>query len=302
MPDLTFSIPYAHRQGHCPPCNGWSFHHILPVRYYLTAAFILVKLLRLQQCRSKGKTGSPNLKAEFGTADALEFFAECDPKRVDLVEACLSLHYSPGNNTAIAKLAYDSGEDLSTADSIGAIVYELTGPKYGGFAGMAPDQRLDDLGSVVEKRKPGGFSQEHWDQLMGLADVLQTCMPKLAKETNGPFACALSCKSAATLLHHLRILKNDFGRAVYEFHASDWSLISGGKSIEWNFIDDGELPGLGDPHQIARMGVCGKIFKLEAETFGFSIKKTDLLHASNQTVLVVRSNGDRTKVQFAKRA
>lgn len=301
MPTLKFKVPYASREGHCPNCDGWSFHHVLPVRYFWSAAYILVKLLRLQECRNSGKKGDADLKAEFGTPDALDFFGEFDAKRADILAACLSLHRNPGNNNAKVKLAAIPGPDLSSVDVIRDIVGELTGPKYGGFAGMAPDQRLDDPSSALEKKKPSGLNPVQWEQLMDLAIALQRCIPKIAGETNGPFDCQVSGESAVELLHCLRILRDRFSHSVYDFRVTDWSLILRGKSVEWNFLGEAEVPVAGDPHQIGREGVCGKVFRLDDETFGFAIKKGHLGSAGNQSKIVARSTADRTKVQFVKR-
>lgn len=292
MPDLVFDCPYTSRDGHCPDCDGWTFHHILPVRYFWTAAFILAKLIRLQQCQADK---SADLKAEFGSANATDFFADFTMEKKDVRQICLSLHRTPENNGAIAKLSTNlPQEDLSNPDNIAGIVAELTGPKYGGFAGMSPNQRTDDPKSNIEPKRPASFNATQWVHLQDLAKLLQRCMDKIASETNGPYKCTVSTKSATELLHHLRILKNDYGHAVTQFSASDWRMSTG---KDWYYL---KLPnGAPDPQQIKRWGTCTELFKLGDDALGgMAMKTSDLIHATKQTVIVARSTSARNQLQF----
>jgi len=295
MTQLAFQCTYTSREGHCPDCDSWTFHHVLPVRYYWTAAFILVKLLRLQQCRGQGASGGADLKAEFGTASALDFFGEFDMEKKDVREICLSLHKTPAHNKTVAALGQDfSKQDLSKDETIAGIVGELTGPKYGGFAGMKPDQRTDDPKSKIEPKRPPSFNTVHWTHLQDLGKELERCMEKLATEVNGPYACKLTPERAQSLLHHLRVLKNDYGGGVPRFNPSDWRMTP---ERDWYYL--AQRPNASDAKQLALQGICGSIFKLGDDNLGGMIlKKTELAHAGPLTTIVVRNADDQSKLQF----
>ena len=301
MPSLSFSCPYTSREGHCPKVNGWSFHHILPVRYYWTAAFILVKLIRLLQCRQKGASGGADLKAEFGTKDALALFADFDPKRSDLAATCLSLHNNPAACMAKPRLEADSpNEDLSDPANIASIVFELTGPRYGGFTGPAgSEQRVDDPGSGPEPKKPAGFTQAQWDLLEEVSEVLERCMSKLASNVNGPYQCTLSADDAKILLHSLRTLKNDYGTAVYDFKSTDWKI---SRVADWYYLDESMAQDANNLPHITRQGQCGKIFYLGDDSLGGqTMSQSDFTHLTTQKgppAMVTRSTTDRSKLQF----
>ncbi|MCP5195926.1 MAG: hypothetical protein H6974_03905 [Gammaproteobacteria bacterium] len=205
MPNLQFQCTYKSREGHAPNVNGWTYHHILPVRYYWSAAFILVKLLRLNQCRT---AANPDLKIEFGDKNALDFLNdELDISNKDIKSICMSLHQNP-NMGAEQQFNLALSGDLSSNEVIATAVAPLTGPRYGGFAGMkGSDQRSDDPGSRVEKKKPYSFNQNQWTHLQEVGKALERCMSKIATTSNGPYLCRVTASDARALLHHLRSLR-----------------------------------------------------------------------------------------------
>jgi hypothetical protein len=324
MPDLQFSVPFKSREGHCPDCDGWSFHHVLPVRYFWSTAFILVKLIRLQQCKDTGggsqtasssktarsprrggssKSGGsseeagPNLNKEFGTNDALGFCQELTLKRQELIALCESLHRTPDNNTARQSLE-SADLDLSNSETIAAIAHDLTGPKYGGFAGMKPDQRTDDPGSHVEPQRPLSFNQDQWTELQNLAQVLEESLGKrFKKESNGPFPCTLDHDKVSRLLHCLRILRNRFGRGVHPFKPSDWQMKD---RPSWYYISG--IPKK-DLQAFGRAAICGDVFNLDDDgTRGGIQKTTDTLGDVGRGAAIVTRNEDaKDQMQFVER-
>jgi len=299
VPEISFNCPYTTREGHCPPSQGWTYHHVLPVRYYWSAAFILVKLLRLEQIRNSGQD-SANLTAEFGNKNALDMLADFSPEIRVLRAACLSLHHSPGNNLAVARLSTARlVGDWWTDERIAETVAELTGPQYGGFAGMSPLQRTDDPGSKVEKKKPLSFPQPQWDSLQALAAVMHNCVAKIASQVNGPYKCTITPKNAEKLLSHITELKDTYLH-VAPFNATDWKMNT---STQWCFIN---LPsGAVDPQNLERNGtVCGQVFKLGDDALGVTTQSPDantpLTKPAGTQVTTVARSTDRAKLQFVR--
>lgn len=290
---LQFDCTYTSREGHCPKVDGWTYHHILPVRYYWSAAFILVKLLRLKQCATQQSGG--DLKAEFGTKNALDFFAEdFDILPKDVKEICMSLHQTP-NGGARQQFMESLTADLSKNESIAAAVGPLTGPRYGGFAGMkGSDQRTDDPGSAPEKQKPYGFSVEQWTFLTEVRNALERCLGGIAGKVNGPYKCSLTVTDANSLLHHLRCLKDLSLAQPYPFTPTDWDIKVQGNSVAWYYVED---PPVGS----VRLGNCARIFSLNSNGLGGSVlRPSEFPHVSASTNIVAKSVLDSQMLQWIR--
>jgi len=264
LPELKFQVPYESREGHCPDCDDWTFHHVLPVRYFWCTAFIVVKLIRLLKCKDQGvkNVDEKMLEAEFGTEEAINFCQQLNAERKELVNSCKHLHRTPANNKVGTQLGKDSQLDLSNPNDIAAIAHDLTGPKYGGFAGMKPDQRSDDPGSRVERTKPASFPEQQWNLLQELAAVLEQSLQGLKDKSNGPFQCSLNHDRANVILHCLRTLTAEHGRGVPPFNPSDWRIQ---RYQSWHYMSG--IPKAGTD-ALSRGQTCGKVFYLGDGTQG----------------------------------
>ncbi|QEH35996.1 hypothetical protein OJF2_45540 [Aquisphaera giovannonii] len=257
MPTLQFSCPYTSRVGHCPGANGWTYHHILPVRYYWCAAYIMVKLIRL-----RNSPQDADLRGEFGIKKKSDFLThlEDDIPEKTLRKNLVRLHNTP-NAVAIQNLNQALSADLSQPDNICAAVDPLTGPKFGGFSGMnGSSHRCDDPGSLIEKTKPASFDQDRWDQIQMVGSILNQCIKKIAHQPNGPFDCVISDKQLVCLIASLSSLADNNPANAHPFFASDWKIKD---AAGWCF-----LAGVPPGHQMVREGLCGNVFYLDANGGG----------------------------------
>ena len=59
---LQFEVQGQGSTGNVPQSDGWTYHHILPVRYYWVTAVILAKVIRFMKCTED----QSSLREEFG--------------------------------------------------------------------------------------------------------------------------------------------------------------------------------------------------------------------------------------------
>ncbi len=300
MPELTFTIPDASRSMNTPACDSWTYHHILPYRYFRSAAYILIKLIRLLELKVKKDQGGDlgtALAEEFGASDALDVLNDLEVNKREVIEICANLHHSPGTSKEITDLRTFPGPDLSDPDVIMGTAKLLGNPKYGGFAAMDPGHRADDPKSGREKNRPPSFNAEQWKTLKNLGNVLERAVPKITAGEKGEYTCKLSVPDAKELIHDLRVLRDTYNSLVPGFEASDWKMTTG---WEWYYLED--LPIVGDPQQIVRLQECGiGLFKIAEDALGGSrVKKSELAHATKQTRLVVRKTVPQNKLEYAQ--
>lgn len=266
MAQLTFQIPYTSREGHCPDVGGWTYHHILPVRYYWCAAFIMLKLIRLQYCQGQGIDKIKTFTQEFGK-EASGFDGDIATKS-DIIASIMSLHHAGGNNVRPGLAA-----DQSNPENMAAIARECTGPRYGGFAGMnGSSQRTDDPGSRIEKKRPLSFPEEKWALVQEVGNILTRCVANITTGENGPYACTVNEKNATGLLHCLRTLRTEWP-GICLFNCTDWKTTAGKNG--WRYLTN---PGVANT--TPRQGQCGNIFSLVSAAqeagVGVAVSRDDL--------------------------
>ena len=297
-PAISFNYTYKGRVGHAPGGDGWTYHHILPVRYYWSAAFILVKLYRLKEYIGKppSKDIKDRLKAEFGIEDVSAYLGDdfdlSGLKNSEIVRYCVSLHQHPQNGRQPFEVALKKWLASQSAADIVAAVDPLTGPRYGGFAGMSgSEQRTDDPKSGVELRKPISFDQEKWNRLKLIGDTLDRCVENKAPATSDVYNCRVTASDARLLTSSLRELSEDIDdQRVHPFAAADWAIGDGKKP--WHYAK-------AIPANAGRLADCSHIFHVrQANELGGTNWSVGMpLPAPNSTV-VTQSQGNPQKLQF----
>lgn len=237
------------------------------------------------------------MKAEFGIADESAKFGstEVDFEVKAIKKLLISLHPTP-------KLGADAldralAANLSRDENLAAVANPLTGPIYGGFAGMNGSvHRKDDPGSGVEKKRPFSFNAVRWDAFQELGNTLQVCMKKIKDNPNGPDSCEITDIQIRNMIHNITNLSHHAGSEVAPFEPSDWSME---RVKTWYFTrKTGALAGL------TREGECGKTFFLNDDGLGgepFRVPD-DVAFATLTTCIVARTTADLTKLPFVSKA
>jgi hypothetical protein len=254
MSRITFSISFAARSDNTPTADGWTYHHILPWRYYYATGVVLAQVARLLMV---GKTYHPkskynhnvlekvfkdldskNLTQEYGI-DYSQFKSAAADSQVTafgLLDLCNTLH-GAGNqnqNAMNASLIRRNGFDFGEIGNL------CGAPRFGGFLGMAPEHRQDDPGNNAEPNRPASLPKERW----GALNLLRTHLTKFAP---GMLGASAGSKITATVdwetfeLFSVNLQKlirsHDFPTP---FQPSDWGLVSS-KQKPWGYLR-GKLP------------------------------------------------------------
>ncbi|WP_207005380.1 hypothetical protein [Trinickia mobilis] len=185
MADYLFTVQLpADRTGNTPDCDKWTFHHILPWKYY----YCLAALLGYYYAGSLNSfvRSSPLYNTPEGIADlpdtkaALGDIVSCDKDIVHSMGRSM-MSFAEMKNV-IDKLARSGGsvtERITRAtskDALHAALVDCTSPVFGGFPGMSGDQRSDDpkdAADKMEQTKPFNGDPTWWTAVKSIGDALQ---------------------------------------------------------------------------------------------------------------------------------
>jgi hypothetical protein len=178
---FTVQLPAA-RSGGTPDCDKWTFHHILPWKYFYCLAGILGYYY--SGALNSFVRGSPQLNTPEAIADlpdttgALGTIVTCNK---DIAHSAgISIMSFVEMKNVIDKLARTSGSvteritGATSKDKLHAALVECTSPKFGGFPGMDGKQRSDDPGSTMEKTKPRNGDTAWWNAVTQIGETMQT--------------------------------------------------------------------------------------------------------------------------------
>lgn len=137
-----------------PRLDNWTYHHVLPVRYYFTLASICGHVV--------------------GTAPSDD--------AVKKARGVLEAMVNNGSNLDKVRLFCDAGKiDDPGARAVAVLAHAklCASPRWGGFAGMQPTQRCDDPGSNPELVKPMSGAAGWWGPIQVLQTQLDALVPTL---------------------------------------------------------------------------------------------------------------------------
>lgn len=299
MATLTYTVSLGDRPGGSPDCDGWTYHHVLPWRYYYLAGHTLATLAKYliatqpallptyvksklygalsaataEAADGKGKKGS-GLAGRYGPSHA-DFAAGVDYKPMDLLKLANRLHPSEG---ILAQIERAGAIDPYAVAALSA------NPKFGGFAGMNPSHRRDDPKESFERLRPYSAAATWWGLLAQLRVALESFVPTLGSVPDDrKLVVTLTADVWSVFVPTLEKLTKSHNR-VPAFAPPDWDycpMVLGRRP--WNYLT--AVP------TDKRLGTrASKCFRLNADGGGASpvagITATDLArHATERQML-----------------
>jgi hypothetical protein len=193
MPTYSFKVHLpANRSGTAPECNRWTFHHILPWRYF----YCLSALLTYYYHGTLNSFVKDNFKSLNLEAEDLEKLIDIANKFSDVVECSTKIEHSRGSSMlSLAEMGrlIDglSRNNNGIVNEIAGIqlktrLVECTSPIFGGFAGMDGAQRSDDPGPNMEQKRPANGDTAWWTAITDIGKLLERAsMFELIKDREG---------------------------------------------------------------------------------------------------------------------
>lgn len=265
MPKLSFKVFFDSRGDSTPTHDGWTYHHVLPWRYYYLMGYIIANVSKLKYLKHDYKindVGLANiieqeqvnddkaLEEQYGS-EVLAFNRNLNESGPKLIRLLQTLHGTANQNSdsIVDKIKSSQKFDL------GGIGNLCSAPKFGGFLGMAPEIRCDDLGDRAERLKPEGARATWWGNLMLLKTYLESFCNTVADASAGStISATVHYKDFVGFLATVRSLSSSFV-APYDFDVEDWCIYSVGKNENWAYIT-------GVPKGMQSVKKVGKIFKI----------------------------------------
>lgn len=240
---FVVKLPAA-RSGGTPDCNKWTFHHILPWKYFYCLSAVLGYYYA--GALNSFVRGSP----VYGTAEGIADLPDTAGAFGDIVTCNKSIVHSVGASIfsfvdmkrLIDGLARTKGGSAtekitgaSSADRLRSALVECTSPVFGGFPGMDGKQRSDDPGSSMEKTRPFNGEVAWWNAVTAIGNALELASywPR-PKDRDGCKAIAssvygdkvkfkLTNESLDLILGHLRtVVTPAYNSAVLGFDEKTW--------------------------------------------------------------------------------
>jgi hypothetical protein len=178
---FVVQLPEA-RTGGTPVCDKWTFHHILPWKFFYCLAALLGYYYAGSLNSFVRGTAPYNTQEAIAdlpkTKEALGSIVSCDDAIVH--SAGRSIMSFVEMKTVIDKLARTGGSvteritGATSKDTLHAALVDCTSPVFGGFPGMDGTQRSDDPGSTMERTKPFNGDAAWWTAVTEIGNALQT--------------------------------------------------------------------------------------------------------------------------------
>lgn len=312
MPNtLDFSVTLPSRVGHAPTVNNWTYHHILPWRYYFLTGYILTYFARFRLMTTAWLTGysRTSANAAFHTLLQNEFNAAGSDESArtralrgefgswgtfsvsesvtDLLDLAETMHGPGGANAIRTRMTTDNAlSPLSLAEL-------CTNPEFGGFAAMYPGQRLDDPQSNPEPRRPYNMPTNWWSLVTAHKKLLEAVAPNIAVlPPDRRVAVSINGTNRDLLIAQITQLSNYYGY-VYDFDPRDWDFKRLGMKVPWTFVTNcGAHAGQGE---------CSAVFALNTDgQGGTTTTHANIATVPRGTMKIMRSNqaGLRDRMKF----
>ncbi|WP_137175146.1 hypothetical protein [Massilia sp. HP4] len=210
----------AQMNSQTPRLGSWTYHHVLPVRYYFTIAYVCAyAALHLEQTSSTAMLARKCLRA-----------------------MALNIH----NKTAIMQI---DGTGMAPADRLAQTARYAkmcASPEFGGFAGMNPDQRSDDPHERPEPNRPLSADAGWWGALQLLKIHVEAVFPTIGSDGNRNMDIAMHEDTLGFFINSLysHIFALD-GYPISPFDPSDWKMSpAAGTGASWIMARSSSVPGM----------------------------------------------------------
>lgn len=238
---LNFFLTLPRGSSATPKCDRWTYHHVLPRRYYYFCAYTLVMAAR-HQCTDQNQL---NTLAGHSAYAAIKRSCEIDAEvpaygsrsgdfgRLSLTASQLIKLLESMASSEFDRILTRHGLDGE------AIAATCRAPRFGGFAGMNGAQRADDPKDRPERISPYSANgrKDWWSALSLLKQRLNACCQALADATGGKEVEATALREDVEgIINQLNILTRNHNR-VHPFSAGDWDYRIRGSKQPWVLID-----------------------------------------------------------------
>ncbi len=314
MAVLEYNLTLPGRVGNAPECDHWTYHHILPWRYYYLAGHALATVAKYTLLTNPrfldglarqgegliaalngavregqgadGRSSGSALRRLFGPghegfgAGRNESSPRAEFTPLALIRLLTGLHSGVPN-----RIIRDRTLD---PDSIAEL---CAAPPFGGFAGMTPDDRLDDPEGNPEPVRPRSFDPDHWGLLAKLRKLLEKYAGGIEAVPDGSdgrtLRVVLTEDVWTLLIPYLRDLTGSHNR-VHPFTPADWDFRHDGvRKTPWVYLAEARREDDRDPVRRVRGSPVGQRFALNADGRG-DVSDT----AGQEAVGMVRGAGE----------
>ncbi|WP_339494222.1 hypothetical protein [Pseudomonas sp. RA_105y_Pfl2_P56] len=250
---FTVKLPAA-RSGGTPDCDKWTFHHVLPWKYFYCLGSLLGYYQTAVILNYSQLTGGPPDVANRTTLNTkFKDIVQCN-NEITLVKSLLGMVEAQRLLNGLTRTSNGVADRLATetvSANISKLFVECTSPVFGGFPGMEGKQRNDDPESTMEKNRPFNGNATWWAALQAIGAKLELSSYWAPNERNG----CKDIKSAGygdkvkfkltdahfndEIFAHLRTLVTPgFNTTVLPFDAKSWLSHYNGSTWSFNITDN----------------------------------------------------------------
>lgn len=175
---FTVQLP-INRSGGTPDCNKWTFHHILPWKYFYCLSAILSYYYHGSlNSFVKGNKIYDSEKAREELLDTATVFSPivvCSTNVTHSVSASMLYFIEMGRLVnGLARTGGNIVDDIATHPAmLHNILVKCTSPVFGGFPGMDGNQRSDDPKSSMELTRPANGEVAWWTAVTEIGKLLE---------------------------------------------------------------------------------------------------------------------------------
>jgi hypothetical protein len=308
MPEMSFTVKFPDsRPGGTTPDGDWTYHHVLPWRYYYLCGYVLCMAYRymivMDNEASRGKSKQRNVgvaisalatgfwdttkKAINTKALKTEFGAHCENFNFGQeVDAAGLWTLLKGVVTADPH-QLDTDVRNSGQFSPNAVALACLGPRFGGFWGINGGQRIDDPEEHREKMRPRSSDVNWWTNLTAVGTALESFAPKIKENLPSTRELSITVKEDAWKIFHSAIFWLVQQRAGSPLFASaDWAYKFNSAMVPLGLNEDYRGNAIG------KMSKAAKVFRLlkADERAGNAVTASDFVR--------VTENGKRDVLYF----
>jgi hypothetical protein len=265
------TLPSA-RSGGTPDCDKWTFHHVLPWKYFYCLGSLLgYYLTALTYNFNQLSEGAPAVANRTTLNTKFNELVECNGE-INIVKSLIGMVEYQRLLNGLTRTANGMADRLakeSNKANISKLFVECTSPIFGGFPGMEGKQRNDDPASTMEKTRPFNGDAAWWTALQAIGSRLELSSYWVPVELKG-------CKDIKTagygdkvkfkltdahfndeILAHLRTLVTpNFNTTVLPFDPKSWLSHYNGSKWSFNITENAfEVPEYGADLSALRFSV-----------------------------------------------
>lgn len=278
MAEMNFKVKFPDsRPGGTTPEGDWTYHHVLPWRYYYLCAYVLCMVYRFMliqdNAASRGKANQVNtgpamaaLATSFWDSSKKEVNAKSLKK--EFGDNCLAFKFgaeldAPQLWKRIKAIATSAPNQLDT-DVRNSGVFDpdtvaraCLGPAFGGFWGINGGQRTDDPEELRENVRPRSGDLNWWTNLSAIGTALESMSPKIKENLPSSRQLEVTMKEDAWIVLNSAIawLVQNNSRAP-AFATADWGFHCNSALVPLRLNENYNGAARG------KMGKGGKIFRL----------------------------------------